>query len=261
MSSPRVRPETLQQIGRLGVAGTVIADAARRGVDRDVPSCPGWTLADLIRHVGAVHRWAHEVISGRLTGRPRDMFALLDAAGAAAVAPDDLAAWFVEGHADLVAALLHTSDDEQFWTFGDGPSPVGFWARRQAHETAMHAVDAQLAVAAPDEVAPLPTWFAVDGIDEFLDVFVRRPGAMARSDPARTLAVAPIDDPARWLITIGPESVTAQRTDGDAPADATLTGTAHDLYCALWNRSPIDRVDVDGDASVLALWAEGVKII
>lgn len=35
------------------------------------------------------------------------------------------------------------------WTFLDAPSPLAFWARRQAHETAIHRADAQLAADGP----------------------------------------------------------------------------------------------------------------
>lgn len=250
-------------LSRLRIAGEMIAECAGHGLHREVPSCPGWTLAELVRHVGAIHRWGFAVVDGQLTGRPRDMFAISAEQGAlaAAVLDDQLSGWFSAGHSALVAALEQTSADADFWTFGPGPTPVGFWTRRQAHETAMHAIDAQLAVTTPDDVAPLPTWFALDGIAETLEVFVARPGAKARSSTPRTMLVAPIDDDARWLVTIGAEAVTAVRTGHDEPADTTLSGTAHDLYSALWNRSPIERVDISGDPAVAALWADGVKII
>jgi uncharacterized protein (TIGR03083 family) len=253
----------LPHIAQLSVAADAIADATGHGLQREVPSCPGWTLADLVRHVGAIHRWAHAIVDGRLDGRPRGMFAIAGEqdARAADVADDALRGWFVEGHEALRHALMHTTTDAHFWTFGAGPSPVEFWARRQAHETSIHAIDAQLAVTTPDDVAPVPTWFALDGITEMLEVFVARPGAKARSEPPRTMLIAPIDDAARWLVTIGPEAVSAEAAADGTNADATMSGTAHDLYSALWNRSPIDRVDVIGDPAVARLWAEGVKII
>lgn len=252
----------LPHIAQLGVAADAIAGAAAHGAQREVPSCPGWTLADLVRHVGAIHRWAHAVVDGRLDGRPRDMFALAGEQGAlaAAVSNSSLRQWFVDGHAALHEALLRTPAEAQLWTFGDGPSPVAFWARRQAHETSIHAIDAQLAVTAPDEVAPVPTWFALDGIAELLEVFTSRPGAKARSTVPRTMLVVPTDDAARWLVTIGPEAITTYRVGDQTAADTTMSGTAHDLYSALWNRPPVGRVDISGDPAVPALWADGVKI-
>ena len=187
-------------------AGELIARSTAHGLHREVPSCPGWTLADLVRHVGAIHRWAHAIVDGRLDGRPRDMFAISaeQDALAAAVADDQLADWFATGHDALVTALDRTPDDAQFWTFGPAPSPVQFWARRQAHETSMHAIDAQLAVTTPDDVVPMPSWFAIDGIAELLEVFVARPGAKARSTVPRTMLVAPVDHERRWLVTNRP---------------------------------------------------------
>lgn len=250
------------QLDQLRIAGEVIADSARQGLHRDVPSCPGWTLAELVRHVGAVHRWAFAIVDGHLDGRAREMFGrqLDEAALADAVDDQELADWFAAGHRSLVEALGRTAQDAQFWTFGDGPSPGAFWTRRQAHETAIHAIDAQLALTTPDQVAPLPTWFALDGIAEMMEVFVTRPGAQARSTEPRTMLIAPTDDDVRWLVTIGPDAVTAARADRDQPGDATLSGTAHNLYSALWNRSPIEPVAISGDSAVAALWADGVKI-
>ena len=267
-SPPAARPDPAaamtdhDRLARLRIAGEAIVGRAGEGLHHEVPSCPGWTLADLVRHLGAIHRWAHAIVDGRLDGRPRDMFAIAGEQDAAAAGiPDaELVGWFAEGHAALVGALERTPSDAAFWTFGPGPSPVAFWVRRQAHETAIHAIDAQLAVTTPDDVAPLPMWFAVDGIAELLEVFASRPGAKARSAQPRTMLVAPIDDATRWLVTIGPDAIGTERVGDDATADATLSGTAHDLYSALWNRSPIDRVDIDGDPAVTALWADGVKI-
>lgn len=256
---------------QLRIAGEAITRAAGSGLERQVPSCPEWTLEDLLRHVGAIHRWAIAVVGGRLTGRPRDMFALSAEQRrlAGEVPAAGLIEWFADGHAALLRELGDTAPDAQFWTFMPASSPLAFWARRQAHETAVHAIDAQLAVGAPQDVAPLPAWFAADGIDELLTGFIDRPGAAgARSATPRTMLVSPIDDPARWLVTIGPERITTERAEGDeaastaaaGAADATVTGTAHDLYSMLWNRPSIGPVGVAGDAAVAALWSDGVKI-
>jgi hypothetical protein len=39
-----------------------MATAAAGNLDTPVPSCPGWTVADLVAHTGAVHRiWAYHI--------------------------------------------------------------------------------------------------------------------------------------------------------------------------------------------------------
>ncbi|MEU9007352.1 maleylpyruvate isomerase N-terminal domain-containing protein, partial [Streptomyces sp. NPDC048551] len=53
--------ETLDREGRL------LAEAAgRAGTEAPVPTCPGWRVSDLLRHTGAVHRWATGFVAGAL---------------------------------------------------------------------------------------------------------------------------------------------------------------------------------------------------
>src|SRR5271163_4072914 len=39
----------------------------RADPDGGVPSCPEWTVRDLVRHLGGVHRWATGYITSRRT--------------------------------------------------------------------------------------------------------------------------------------------------------------------------------------------------
>ncbi len=150
--------------------------SAAVGADADaaVPTCPEWTVRDLLRHTGAVHRWATGYVAGRRCEPSRG--GLEEAAG---TWPDDdgLTAWFEHGCADLVAALAAAPDDLECWTFLPAPSPRAMWARRQAHETAIHRVDTQLATGTA--VTPCDPGFAADGIDELLTLFVPRRRAHA----------------------------------------------------------------------------------
>ena len=40
------------------ISTLVAVVAAAPDIAADVPSCPGWTIADLAGHTGSVHRWA-----------------------------------------------------------------------------------------------------------------------------------------------------------------------------------------------------------
>ncbi len=83
-----------------------------------------------------------------------------------------LASWLRDGCAALAAALEAAPPDLQCSTFLRAPSPLAMWARRQAHETAIHRVDAELAAGlAPSADNPV---FAADGADELLTCFVPR---------------------------------------------------------------------------------------
>ena len=81
------------------------------------------------------------------------------------------------------------------------PSPLAFWARRQAHETAIHRVDAELAHGA---VTPFDADFAADGVDELIMGFFGRGTADPVAGP-RTLQVVAADAGQQWQATLTPD--------------------------------------------------------
>lgn len=219
------------------------------GPDAAVPSCPGWTVRDLVAHTGGVHRWATTVVAGARPGPPD---AATEAACFAAVADADLLGWFDTGLHALVDALASAPDDLSCWAFLPAPAPKAFWARRQAHETAVHAADAELAAGTGE---PVPADLAADGIDELLRGFLGRRRHPLVADPPVTLAVDCADTGDGWTLTVGPDARSV--VDGVGPADCVVSGPASALYLLLWNRlgaSP--PVTVTGDAGVLGLWRE-----
>src|SRR5262252_200991 len=130
-------------VGALRSQGELLADAAQRaGLAAVVPSCPGWTVRDLLRHTGYVHRWATGFVAEGLT---HPVGASEEDILSQGPADAQLPGWFCEGHAALVRALVAAPPDLECWTFLAAPSPLAFWARRQAHETAVHRVDAEQA--------------------------------------------------------------------------------------------------------------------
>lgn len=223
-------------------------------------------VRDLVRHQGGVHRWATGYITGPRT-EPWDV----DLDEVVGTWPDDseLVSWFADGHAALVRALSDADPGLQCRTFLPAPSPLAMWARRQAHETTIHRVDAELA--AGWQPAAIPADFAADGVDELLTCFITRPGGKLRAEPAVTLRVSCTDHPGAWLVSVEPDRVvTAAGTDAARPAaarpaaaqpaDCRVTGTASDLYLALWNRQPAGNLAVEGDRGVFALFADRVKV-
>jgi len=248
--------EISEHLTALRREGALLADAAAAtDLDSAVPTCPGWQLRDLVRHTGQVHRWASAYVTHGYR-RP------LDEAGQEAAwgpVPSDamLLDWFRAGHLALLAALEQAPADLECWTFLPAPSPLAFWARRQAHETAVHRADAESA--AGREATPTPTAFALDGIEELVTRFLVRPLARLRSEQPRTLLVRPTDAPDSWLVRIGHDPVTVEPGAG-GPADCTVSGTAHELYLLLWNRLPLERAEVSGDRTLLDLWRETAQI-
>jgi uncharacterized protein (TIGR03083 family) len=233
--------------------GRQLADVAERaGIDAEVPTCPGWRQRDLLGHLGGVHRWAASYVA---TGRSQPFTREERAALITPVADDALVGWFRDGHRALVDALASADEAMTCWTFMPAPSPLAFWARRQAHETAIHRADAESVI--PDVPAWDPT-FAADGVDELLSGFFAGPRVAVVADPAVSMAVTATDVDAAWTIHIGPDN--RQVVAGRQPADLTVAGPAGDLYLLLWNRGGAERLDVRGDRAVLDLWRDGVRI-
>ena len=228
------------------------AAAATAGPDAPVPTCPGWTVRDLVLHQGEVHRWASIVVRD---GLPKPSAVPADHLGPL---PDDeeLIVWFLAGHARIMAALRAAPDDlDAFRFLADPPPAAVFWARRQAHETEIHRVDAESVVGT---VTPIDAARAADGIDELLTGFIPRPHMRIHAEPSATLSVVATDHPAAWHVTMSDTPVVTAR--GEAPADCTVRGTTSDLHLALWNRLRTDSLDISGDASVLHRFSDQVKI-
>jgi uncharacterized protein (TIGR03083 family) len=238
-----------------GDAMAAAADAA--GLDAPVPSCPDWVVRDLVRHTGGVHRWATGIVSGPRTEPWR--VDLTEVVGSWPT-DQDLLGWFSDGHSALVAALSSADPQLRCWAFLAAPSPLAMWARRQAHETAIHRADAELA--AGQIPATCSAEFAADGVDELVSCFITRRGGELRADPARTLRLLCTDAAGDWLVRIGPDGVDTQSVqDGDGTeADCQMSGHASDLYLSLWNRRAGQPPLVDGDRAVAALFSDKVRV-
>jgi uncharacterized protein (TIGR03083 family) len=209
-------------------------------------------LRDLIHHLGGVHRWATGFIRGEGGPEGGDLEVLSGGWPTDA----ELVAWFREGCGALADALTSAPTDLDAWTFLPAPTPLLHWARRQAHETAIHRVDAEHAA---NNVTGFPAGFAADGIDEIVIAFVGRGGAPVEGD-APSMLVAPSDDPTRWGVTFESSGLRT-RADPDADrADLALRGAASDLYLTLWNRRTAEGSELEGDASLLDRWREAVDL-
>ncbi len=255
--------DVTEHIDVLHREGELLAGAAERaGLQGKVPSCPGWQVRDLLRHQGYVHRWATRFVAEELPGPvPRSTEPEILAAEPA---DPDLVGWFRGGHAALVRTLRTADPGTSCWAFLPAPSPVAFWARRQAHETTMHRVDAELACG---EVTEIGASFAADGIDELVMGFFGRDEKhlqdKQRAGGRRGLTVLATDTGGEWLVELtedGKMAATVRRGTGDA--DCTLAGPASGLYRLLWNRADPDSagVNVTGDPAVLAAWREGMHV-
>lgn len=220
-------------VDHLALLRDAVEDMAARLVDADmaapVPACPGWSVADLVAHLGGVQRWATVAVVERRGD-----------AGAAAPPGDreGLIRWFGDGAADLVKVLDSADAADPAWTFGE-PRTVAFWIRRQAHEAVIHSWDLAQSTGSP---RPLPADAAVDALDETVGMFWPRQVRKGRAvPPSRALALSLPDAGRRWVI--------GDPTDPEPHVSATVTGPADALLLLLWHRIGVDdaRLSVTGD--------------
>jgi len=224
-------------------------------MDVAVPSCPGWTVADLTWHLGEVQHFWSRIVATLLTDpdavdtpdRPVD---------------SALADFLAEQSQALVDALAARHPEEVCWSWYDVDTTVGFSRRRQAHEALIHRIDAELAAGTTFRI---DTELAADGVDEIVRIFldVDNLPEWAALDPHDATAVIAIDDgSASWAMELGRFRGTSPNSGRtyDFPAislieppvrpTAILRGGAVDLDLWLWGRGPLDPISVEGDHAV-----------
>ncbi|GGK88705.1 maleylpyruvate isomerase family mycothiol-dependent enzyme [Mangrovihabitans endophyticus] len=227
--------------------GPMVADAAQAaGLDAMVPPCPGWRVRDVLLHLGGVHRWA----AGHVReGRPKPFPTAEEKTFFAEVDDEALIEWYRSGHQTLVDLLATADPALTCWSFLPAPSSLAFWTRRQAHETAVHRADVEIAT------GTTPTWspeFAVDGVEELLRAFFARRPERIIGDPPTTIALSCTDVDAAWTIRLDGEGLHV--ADGAEPATLAVRGRATDLYLLLWNRTGLDGFAFEGDPTALGAW-------
>ncbi len=219
--------------------------ALKAGPDAPVPSCPEWTVLRLVRHIAEVHTWAAQaVVTAPEAGRPEWPKAPQDF--------DETLSWWDNGLALLLDRLRETPEDRLTWTFGK-PATAAFWTRRQAHETSIHRLDAELAIGHELPALVFDPEFAADGIDEYLTVLVaRRLELGAAVSATGRLLVHAADAGRAWEVrlTEGQPLVVSPARDAAFDADTTLAGGADAIYRALYARP--NHAIVSGDESLLA---------
>ena len=252
--------EIAEHVNALRREGEWLAAAAERaGLDAPVPPCAPWQVKDLLRHTGYVHRWAARHINecpDQIIDGPSEEEILSGGADDAR-----LLAWFRDGHAALAQTLATADPAVACATFMPAPSPLAFWARRQAHETAIHRADADSAAGTTPEYE---ADFAADGIDELITGFGRRrkyqPGSNADGTRLRVLAT---DTGDAWLVEALEGRVLPRRdADGQEEAGCTVSGPASGLYLYLWNRADAAQagVTITGDPGLLSAWQASVRV-
>jgi uncharacterized protein (TIGR03083 family) len=224
-----------------------------------VPACPDWDVTDLVSHTGWVHRWMTYMVrlpEGQRPNRETSEAAGLPRAGSAQHPDGDLMTWFRAGAAELVHVLETTPPTKRMNSLFGEHQPA-FITRRQAHETSVHRWDAETALGLP--AGGFGPGVAADGIDEVLQLWVPLTfdyAAFARATQIQLLAT---DSDDSWVIAIE-DRTTHWRRGHDAASAVTARGALDDLYLFVWNRRPVDGLDVSGDGDLLARWQDAASV-
>jgi uncharacterized protein (TIGR03083 family) len=183
-----------------------------------VTHCPGWSVRDLVVHLGGVHQWAaHAVTAGTPDLEPTPP----------AQDEPDLAGWYAQQAAHLLDVLAATPPAAPAWTLDAADRTSGFWRRRQVHEVAMHTWDAEEAVGRPTPYDPVLAW---DGVLEVVEVLYPRQVRLGRVDPlSAAVRLVATDVPADVMVGTGPELEVRDR--------------AEVLLRLLWHRADTSALD------------------
>ena len=219
--------------------GRRLAAAASGSLSMKVPSCPGWDVRDLVCHVAEVYE--HKIACTAL-GRAPDPWP------PEWPADRDPIEWLGDAHQRLLEMFASSGPTTPSATWWPPDQTVGFWARRMAHETAVHRVDAESAIGTPTAVN---AELAVDGVDEILVIMLAGDWSDEPNDVATGQRVAISTGGRTWRVTLEKESVGV--TEEGGTGDATLEGDPSDVLLWLWGRSPYERVMRSGDEDALRL--------
>ncbi|NEE15794.1 maleylpyruvate isomerase family mycothiol-dependent enzyme [Streptomyces sp. SID7499] len=245
---------------QIGLLRSVVASGA--DLSGAVPTCPEWSLEDLVRHTGGALRWVEFIVRTRAGEEvPEERVPGLAGPGERGDAAV-LDAWLAESGEQVVAALREAGPGTKVWGWA-GVLDTGFWARRMTHEITVHRADATLAAGLPYEVA---SEVAADAIDEWLEIvqYVQRtvPHDAARElrGPGRSIHLHATDTGpevnAEWLVELTEDGVAWRR--GHRKATVALRGPLTCVLLAFYRRLPLEapELEVLGERELLEFWLE-----
>lgn len=226
------------------------AAVAELPLSAEVPSCPGWTVADLVHHLGSMYRYVREHTARGVTTPPERRLADYEAEPHAG----KLRAWWEEQLYETLDALRALEPDAPAWNWAPQPKQAAFWQRRVAHETSLHRWDAQMATGRAE---PIEARLAADGVSEALESFALAGLRHAKEPRSGMVELHSTDPEQTWYVHLRGEALAL--LDADSLLDpeehyptVTAFGPASDIQLALWGRIGLDILELDGDLEAVA---------
>lgn len=217
------------------------------------PTCPGWSLADVVRQTGEMFRWIEPMVRDR--AQHKYGFADVDLTGPAT--PEDQVDWMVASGQTLLSSLRSADPDRPLWSWSDEKT-VRFWARRAYYNTCIHRADIELALGQKPSFCP---GAPIDGTEEFLRILGHAADYSARIAMLRgngeTIRLTSPD--ISWFIVLNPHGYTWRRDDSGpgVNADTTIVAErADDLLLFVWGRLGEPSLSVTGDRRLAEMWTQ-----
>jgi uncharacterized protein (TIGR03083 family) len=243
-----------------------LAECARAaGSEALVPTCPNWTVTNLVEHVGQTQHWVSEIVERRIT----DPSELPTEVAELPAEPQAWPAWLSDAAARAAAACSDAAlEAPVFNAAGDNRTGAQFWLHSLLNEAVIHGFDA---AAAAGRDYDLDADVAADLITNHLAMLTSPTWAAQRPDSAaairgtsETLHWHATDEPSlgdsgEWHIERHPDGVRWQ--PGHGTAAVTINGQAKSLLLVLTRRLPLtgghaDHVTIDGDVDLARHWIQ-----
>jgi uncharacterized protein (TIGR03083 family) len=229
-----------------------LSEVANLSLEADVPCCVGWTVRDLVQHLGTVYTHKTLIVEEGWTDHQDRTISPPD---------DGLVEWLDGSAAHLLEVLADHDPSEPVWTWAEDDQTVGFWYRRMAHESLIHRIDAEQALGLESDI---DEGLAADGVDEILNVMMS--GAPRWAACQFGNRVARLEVPGRsWTVRLGSFSGTSPTTgihyageptlevvDSHADFQAVISGSAGLLDQWMWGRATSGEVTIQGERSIAA---------
>ncbi len=228
----------LELLNREGSRTVELAGTA--DLDLPVPTCPDWTIAALLRHVGTLLTWSAELVRTRRLEVARP--------GSLGPAPPDadteVVDWLGVRLREAIEVFSSASPAEPVWGWA-GDHRAGFWPRRMLFEVVVHLTDLEGALGIEGIVDPE---LAIEGIDEHLSNLpwtgAWDAGVRALAGQFDTIGLRATDGPT-WRMILMPGGMFWDRSE--APTAATVEGPVSGLYLHTQGRPTGVRIGGDVD--------------
>lgn len=239
-------PSYAELVAAVRREGEGIVAAAGMGLDAAVKTCGDWTVRDLLLHVGQVYAHVGRLLTERITTDP----------GAKPPVPDGVepVGYVADTLEELVDALASSEAGTPVWNWSSQPDVAAFWARRMAHESAVHRYDAQRAHGVAQ---PVDADLAHDGLEELVELILPRIMARDRPRPPEAVYAFAATDGGEWVVRTSPDGI--ERLPTAKNAAVVVRGPSSSVLLAAYGRVKWASLEISGDAALLEGWSQTLR--